>query len=191
MEGTLDEYFESPRFDLKDSVQLCQDVLQGLNFLHLHNILHRDLKPSNILYKWYPKLCLKIADFGLSCLIEYNSTTVFGTTAGRRYWIAPEVLVKDRHSKASDMYSCGLLLHYILSANKHLFSLKDGANKDELQFGDETETNLLHGYFKGRDYSLSPEGANLVVQLLKYEARNRPTAAESLAHSLFCTLTKK
>eukprot|EP00948_MAST-09A_sp_MAST-9A-sp1_P002221 g2221.t1 len=52
-----------------------KDLLTGLAFLDLHNILHRDIKPSNLLFatkrdSFVP--VLKIADFGLARLKNGN-----------------------------------------------------------------------------------------------------------------------
>ena len=122
MEGNFKEYLDGSKIDATQATFLCKDVVLGLEFLHRQKILHRDLKHQNILYKVYPKTGLKIADFGLSRIIDSVSTTVYGTVAGTSCWIAPEVLTsktdsvdKNRFDPASDMFSCGMLLHCILS----------------------------------------------------------------------------
>ena len=70
-------------------VVLCRDVMSGLAFLFENNILHRDIKPGNILYKCKPRLCLKLADFGLSAKTTFSATigtkTVMHSKAGTRY----------------------------------------------------------------------------------------------------------
>lgn len=44
------------------------DIVQGLEFLHMKQVVHKDIKPDNIL------MCndhrLKIADFGISKIAE-------------------------------------------------------------------------------------------------------------------------
>ena len=148
MEGNLEEFFDEYTINEAEVIGLCEDVVTGLQFLHEQKILHRDVKPQNILYKVHPKMCLKIADFGLSRTIDSECTTVYGTIAGTRCWIAPEVLKskpnsidKNRFATESDVFSCGMLLHYILSGRKHPFSPTDCANKNSLQVSNETDTN--------------------------------------------------
>jgi serine/threonine protein kinase len=152
MEGNLKEYLDGSKIDATQATFLCKDVVLGLEYLHRQKILHRDLKPHNILYKVHPKTCLKIADFGLSRIIDSVSTTVYGTVASTRCWTAPEVLTsktdsvdKNRFEPASDMFSCGILLHYILSGQEHPFNPTDYASKSELQVSSETEVNIMNG----------------------------------------------
>ena len=82
MEGNLEEYLSECTIDATPATNLCKDVIMGLKFLHEEHILHRDLKPRNILYKERPKLCLKIADFGVSRKVDSKCTTVYGTGVG-------------------------------------------------------------------------------------------------------------
>lgn len=47
-----------------------QQLLQGLDFLHMNMVLHRDLKPENILISSRGEV--KIADFGLARILTFN-----------------------------------------------------------------------------------------------------------------------
>jgi serine/threonine protein kinase len=193
MEGNLDEYLDST-YDMKESVTLCEDVVKGLEFLHGRNILHRDLKPTNILYKSYPKLCLKIADFGLSRRTDSTQplTTVYGTNVGTRCWIAPEVLKsRKEHSPFSDIFACGLVFHYIFSVKKHPFSPADCVGKGFFEVNNATENNILNDKMEGLDNSLSPEAALLVEKMLECDKSKRPSASEALVHPLFWSKKKK
>ena len=184
MEGNLEEFFDGYTIDTAEVTCLCKDVVMGLQFLHEQKILHRDLKPQNILYKVHPKLCLKIADFGLSRTVDSKCTTVYGTVAGTRCWIAPEVLKSKKHvlpisfAQASDVFSCGILLHYILSGQKHPFNPTDCANKSELEVSNETEANIMNDKMDGWDNSLCPEATHLVKKMLENNKMHR----EQVAH---------
>ena len=198
MEGNLEEFFDGYTIDTAEVTCLCKDVVMGLQFLHEQEILHRDLKPQNILYKVHPKLCLKIADFGLSRTVDSECTTVYGTVAGTRCWIAPEVLKSKKHgvdpisfAQAADVFSCGILLHYILSARKHPFNPTDYANKNELQVSHETEANIMSGKMDGWDNSLFPEATHLIKKMLENNEKDRPSAAEALEHPLFWSNNRK
>ena len=198
MEGNLDDYLDGSKIDVNRATDLCKDVVMGLEFLHRQNILHRDMKPANILYKVHPKTCLKIADFGLSHIIDSVSTTVYRTGAGTRCWISPEVLTskpdgvnKDHFARASDMFSCGLLLHYILSGQKHPFYPADYANKGKLQLPSETEMNIVNGKMEAWDNSLPPEATDLVKRMLESNEKDRPSAEKALEHPLFWSKKEK
>ena len=198
MEGNLEEFFDGYTIDTAEVTCLCKDVVMGVQFLHEQRILHRDLKPQNILYKVHPKLCLKIADFGLSRTVDSECTTVYGTVAGTRCWIAPEVLKSKKHgvdpisfAQASDVFSCGILLHYILSARKHPFNPTDCANKSEPEVSNKTEANIMNDKMDGWDNSLCPEATHLVKKMLENNEKDRPSASEALEHPLFWSNKRK
>ena len=195
MEGNLEDYLNSFRIDFTEAIALCQDVVEGLNFLHQQKIVHCDLKPQNILYKLRPERRLKIADFGLSRSNSSTSTTVYGTRVGTRCWMAPEVLKPKNKDEifvaGSDVFSCGLLLHYILSAQKHPFTPLDCENKGSPEETIKTEANIMNGEMKGWDHSLHPEASQLIKRMLESNLNERPTAGEAKDHPLFWSNKKK
>ena len=69
--------------------------------------MHRDLKPGNIF------LCksglLKLGDFGLSTVLNNTQSKVEGML-GTPYYIAPEMLLGEKHNFASDIWSLGVIL---------------------------------------------------------------------------------
>ena len=195
MEGNLEDYLKSCRIDVTEATALCQDVVEGLNFLHQQKIVHRDLKPQNILYKLHPERRLKIADFGLSRANSSTSTTVYGTGVGTRCWMAPEVLKPKNKDEifvaGSDVFSCGLLLHYILSAQKHPFTPLDIESKGSPEETIKTEANIMNGEMKGWNNSIHPEASQLIKRMLESNLNERPTAEEAKDHLLFWSNKKK
>lgn len=180
MEGTLDAYLDCKQAS-KDPAKICSDISSGIKYLHNIGVLHRDLKPQNILYKTKPILTIKIADFGLSKILHAaksghsSSGTVTYSRAGTKCWKAPELLKKNakKYSKGSDIFSCGLLFHYILANKKHPFSCsKSTATMDS----DTTEENIR----KNRSDlcpSLTPEAAHLLTNMLSVRPNKRPEAS--------------
>ena len=197
MEGNLEDFLKKCSFDVAKATLMCKDIVEGLNFLHEQGIVHRDLKPENILYKLHPEMCLKIADFGLSRATSSTSTTVYGSQVGTRCWMAPEVLkatTRDERNifdPLSDIFSCGLLLHYIFSRQKHPFNLLDCVNKSVPLVINETEANIMSGEKKGWDNSLHPEASHLIKRMLESNVNDRPAAKQARDHPLFWSNKKK
>ena len=180
MEGTLDEYLDLEQAS-NDTAKICLDISSGIKYLHDNNVLHRDLKPQNILYKTKPILMLKIADFGLSKILDEaksgnsSSGTVTHSRAGTRCWKAPELLKKKpkNHSKESDIFSCGLLFHYILANKKHPFGGSESTAPLDTQ---TTEENIRKNRF-GFCPSITPEAAHLLTKMLSARPERRPKAS--------------
>ena len=195
MEGNLREFFDGNIIDTAEAIRFCKDVVMGVQFIHNEGILHRDLKPENILYIAHPQRRLKIADFGLS-RDDDTSKSMTRTLHGTRCWMAPEVLTpvpnsdeKSRFVAASDVYPCGLLLHYILS-QKHPFAPKNYTS--EFQVPHKTEVNIMNGKMEGWDKSLCPEATHLIKRMLiKSNENDRPSAAEALQHPFFWSNKEK
>ena len=192
MEGTLEGLLNG-EVKKEEDISLCKDILSGLTFLHQNNTIHRDIKPGNILYKQNPNLSLKLADFGLSAMAanDVHTTTVMHSKAGTRCWMAPE-LFRDtlQHSKASDVFACGLVLHYLLSRKKHPFGPENECGKGVPIVQHETEANILNNKVMV-DGNLLPESQDLVKLMVNCNKDDRPSAAEALKHPLFWSKHKK
>ncbi|XP_022809068.1 uncharacterized protein LOC111346047 [Stylophora pistillata] len=184
MEGTLNDLSL-----LNSSVtKLSKDVLQGMEYLHRNNILHRDLKPGNVLYTTKPRLRLKISDFGLSKRVDGGEgSSVLHSNAGTRVWMAPELLSSSghpQHSFASDIFSLGLVLHFILANKRHPFTIGASGLPNSLAECNIVETNITTGRLT-LSPDLSDEGKDLLEMVLTGNRDERPNALAALKHPLF------
>ncbi|KAK4369046.1 hypothetical protein RND71_012838 [Anisodus tanguticus] len=99
--------------------KIIQDIAKGLAYLHeecRQKILHLDIKPPNILLD--EKHNAKLADFGLSKLIDRNQSQVVTTMRGTPGYLAPEWLSGAITEKV-DVYSFGIVVLEILSGRRH------------------------------------------------------------------------
>ncbi|CAB3399143.1 unnamed protein product [Caenorhabditis bovis] len=88
-------------------------LLRGLGFLHMNNIVHRDIKPQNLLVD-AKKGLLKICDFGSAKFINYNEPSVSYICS--RYYRAPEVLMgSTKYGSAIDCWSAGCVIGEMMS----------------------------------------------------------------------------
>ena len=195
MEGTLDDLL-CQTVDTNWLPKLCKDVLLGVNYLHENHILHRDLKPSNVLYKHRENPCLKIADFGLSkslCAGPSQGSSVFHSNAGSRSWMAPELLLSTgplQHTYQSDVFACGLILHYLLTNGRHPF--ESGTIDDPRSIGYwSTVQQSIMSDSKTLNANLPHEAKDLLLQVLTARKDDRPKASEAIKHPFFWSDTKK
>ncbi|KAL3628810.1 Serine/threonine-protein kinase ht1 [Castilleja foliolosa] len=93
-------------------VKLALDIAHGMQYLHAQGILHRDLKSENLLLD--EDMCVKVADFGISCL-ESQCGSAKGFTGTYR-WMAPEMIKEKHHTKKVDVYSFGIVMWELLTA---------------------------------------------------------------------------
>lgn len=97
-----------------DRLKLADDVCCALMYLHAHMpvIVHGDIKGTNVLVEEL-KMCptAKLVDFGLSRLLTKHARPLGGTWA----WAAPEVILKQSPTAASDVFSFGRLLYLVVT----------------------------------------------------------------------------
>ncbi|XP_058390664.1 serine/threonine-protein kinase 17A isoform X2 [Diceros bicornis minor] len=161
-------------FKEKDVQRLMRQILEGVRFLHAHDVVHLDLKPQNILLTSESPLGdIKIVDFGLSRIMKNSEELreIMGTPE----YVAPEILSYDPISMATDMWSIGVLTYVMLTGISPFL----GDNKQET-FLNISQMNL--SYSEEEFDVVSESAVDFIKTLLVKKPEDRATAEECLKH---------
>ena len=105
----LKTYITSQELNLRQSLEICMKLCQGLDYLHQNQILHRDIKPANFMLTRQGQV--KILDFGLSESNATWRTRFMKKGGGTRLYMSPEQLRKKKLDYRSDIFSFGLTMY--------------------------------------------------------------------------------
>jgi serine/threonine-protein kinase len=98
--------------ELSRAVSIVRQVCAGLEYAHSHDIIHRDIKPSNILIE--DDGHVHVMDFGLALSLKKRSSSTIGTLQ----YMAPEQIVANEASSASDVFSLGATFYEVLTGQQ-------------------------------------------------------------------------
>ncbi|MGN0489502.1 MAG: serine/threonine-protein kinase [Ruminococcus sp.] len=156
VEGNTLEFFVenyNPYSEQQVKIIICQ-ICDGLTVLHKNNIIHRDINPSNVMID--KNGIVKIIDFDIVRTVKNNQskdTRILGTAG----YASPEQFGFHQTGFTADIYSCGVLMNYLLT----------GKLPDE---------NLYKG-------NLSP----IINKCMEIDDKNRYQSAEMLKEELLGT----
>jgi serine/threonine-protein kinase len=101
------------RFTVDEVLQVLEPACAGLTAIHRTGLVHRDIKPENLLIDETGEL--RVADFGISLALDATQQTASGVLLGSVTYMAPEVIMGERPTPASDQYSLGIVLFEALT----------------------------------------------------------------------------
>lgn len=181
-------------------------VMSGLAFMHRHGFFHRDLKPENILCSG-PDV-IKIADFGLAR--EIRSRPPYTDYVSTRWYRAPEVLLHStRYSSAIDLWAVGCIMAELYTFRP----LFPGSSEVDQLFkicsvlGTPEKNDWAEGYQLASVIQFqfpecpkvpletlitraTPEGHQLMIDMLLWDPERRPSAQQSLKYQFFQQVNK-
>ncbi|MFI5955339.1 serine/threonine-protein kinase [Cryptosporangium sp. NPDC051539] len=114
MEYLPDGSLAEPAYLLDESATLraVAHAARAAHALHEAGIVHRDIKPGNVLL--HPEGG-RLSDLGLSQVLAPGMTLTGMGSLGSIEFVDPDVLHGEPPSRASDVYSLGVTLHYALT----------------------------------------------------------------------------
>ncbi|MCU0568185.1 MAG: protein kinase [Oculatellaceae cyanobacterium Prado106] len=107
-------------FSEAEILELLEDLLPVLRFIHEHRVIHRDIKPENII-RPYSQARYVLVDFGASKSATATALARTGTVIGSAGYVAPEQAM-GRAEFTSDLYSLGVTCIHLLTG-LHPFDL--------------------------------------------------------------------
>ena len=111
----ITRWCDERRLDIRARVQLLLKVCDAVQYAHRNLVVHRDLKPSNILVtaSGEPKLL----DFGIAKPLAGGAGTDLTASQSRPMtpeYAAPEQVLGETVTTATDVYALGVLLYFLL-----------------------------------------------------------------------------
>lgn len=120
MEGlSLTEFIsQRKKVNTKEAINIILKICKVLNYLHSNHIFHLDIKPENILIDSDE---IKLLDYGNAINEEENPIIRMGTKG----YASPEMYGKEKIKSASDVYSLGVIMLFLLTGRKDIGALRE------------------------------------------------------------------
>jgi CHASE2 domain-containing sensor protein/predicted Ser/Thr protein kinase len=108
------------QLSLRDVLQIIAQVADALDYAHGKEVVHRDIKPANIM-RLTESGTIKVTDFGIA-RITSSSKTKTGVVLGTPSYMSPEQVSGKKIDGRSDIFSLGVVLFEMLTAQKPFVS---------------------------------------------------------------------
>ncbi|XP_069748873.1 calcium/calmodulin-dependent protein kinase type IV isoform X2 [Narcine bancroftii] len=171
----FDRIVERGYYSEKDAADVVRQILEAVAYLHENGIVHRDLKPENLLYASpAPDALLKIADFGLSKIVQDQVT--MKTLCGTPGYCAPEILCGSAYGPAVDMWSVGVITYILLCGFEPFYDERGD------QYMYKRILNCTYDFVSPWWDEVSLNAKDLVSNLVLLDPKKRLTTYQSLQH---------
>lgn len=112
---TLKEYIvKHGPVAVDEAVRIMKQLTDAIAHAHANGLIHRDIKPQNILVDQSGHV--KVTDFGIAIALSATSLTQTNSILGSVHYLSPEQARGGMATKKSDIYSLGIVLYELLTA---------------------------------------------------------------------------
>lgn len=119
---SLEDYYSKNQFDLEYTLEIFEQICQGIKAVHNASLVHRDIKATNLIVAKEKNNvdCVKLLDFGIARGIsddDRKEQTISGVVEGTPLYMSPEQGKELKLDKRSDLYSLGCLFYRMLTGS--------------------------------------------------------------------------
>ncbi|CAF3412523.1 unnamed protein product [Rotaria socialis] len=176
---------KQPHLSWPDRWSIALQMTKGVNYLHSMSILHRDIKSLNFLMeKAVDGYLIKICDFGLAKIRQETSRQTADShqqrvSVGTLQWKAPEVLKFGKPSKASDVYSLGIVFWELATERVPYEELDEATISQGVKAGERLKipSDVPHDY------------TSLISNAWSQEPSDRPTSEQLIQQIMIVSTT--
>lgn len=156
------------------------DMLQGIDYLHLHDTIHSDLSSPNVMISRNGKVLL--TDFGLSCNGEFENYKNY--MIGTPGYYSPEHVTDAGIQTQSDLYCVGLLLFEMIAGEK---AVKATKQREEIV---PAMRSIDFSKIRCSERRMQSMIRSLLKKTLAFRIGRRMPSAEIMVYDLFKILKK-
>ncbi|XP_035860412.1 striated muscle preferentially expressed protein kinase isoform X2 [Sander lucioperca] len=166
---------------MESDVRSCiRQLIEGVDYLHHLNIIHLDIKPDNILMADSLGDQIRICDFGNA--VQLTPDEAQYCKYGTPEFVAPEIVNQTPVSKATDIWSIGVIAYLCVTGVSPFAGENDRSSALNIR-------NYNVAFEESMFAELCREAKGFIIKLLVAD-RLRPNTQECLRHPWFKVLSK-
>lgn len=193
VEGTpLDRSEVARRMGLRERVEAFLAICEAVSYAHRQLVVHGDLKPGNILM--LEDGSIKLLDFGISRLLQSEEDTTEAKPGGTTLpamtpaWASPEQLRGEHAGIASDIYSLGRILYFLLTWEQAVPIERMAPMQYYEKLRERAPTAPSA---RASDRKLEGDLDNIALKAIEFEAAERYRSVEALAEDVRAHLSSR